>query len=103
MGNLKKGFGAPKQKQRASSYWIACYSKEDEDVPLFTIRRVIDYVPGQDVVRMLLVRCRELLLETPDAWEVLVHQGPTDVPDSGEQIIARLSREPFDLCEEMPA
>lgn len=103
MGNLKKGFGSPKKKQRTSSYWIACYSKEDEDVPLFTIKKIIDYAPGQDVERLMLLRCRSLLLETPEAWEVLVHQGPEEIPQSGDQIVARLSREPFDQCEVMPS
>lgn len=103
MGNLKKGFGSGKEKKRSSSYWVACYSKEDEDVPMLTIKKVIDYAPGQDVVRLMLIWCRQLLLETPDAWEVLVHQGLKEVPTSGEQVVARLSREPFDQCEVLNA
>lgn len=99
MGNLNKGFGSPKQKQRTASYWIACYSKENEDDPLFTIKKVIDYVPGQNVERLMLLRCHQLLLETPEAWEVLVHQGPEEIPQSGDQIVARLSRELFDQAE----
>lgn len=101
MGNLKKGFSFRKEKKRFSSYWIACYSKEDEDVPMFVIKKVIEYVPGQDVVRLLLLRCRSILRDTPGAWEVLVHQGPNEVPDSGDQIVARVSKEPFDQCEVM--
>lgn len=93
---MTKGFGTTKQKKRSSSYWVACYSKEDEDVPLSVTKKVIDYVPGQDVIKLLLLCCGELLLATPEAWEVIVHQGPHEVPDSGEQVITRLCREPFD-------
>lgn len=103
MGNLKKGFSAGKEKKRSSSYWVACYSKEDEDVPIFVIKKVIEYVPGQDVERLMLQRCRTLLLETPEAWEVIVHQGANEVPDSGDQVVARLSREPFDQCKPLVA
>jgi len=30
-----------------------------------------------------------------------VHQGPSEVPDSGDQIVIRLSREPFKGCSQL--
>jgi hypothetical protein len=99
MGNLTRGFGVSKKKKRSSSYWVACYSKDDEDVPFSVTKKVIDYVPGQDVIKLLLLCCREFLLTTPEAWEVIVHQGPNETPDSGDQVVARLCREPFDQSE----
>jgi hypothetical protein len=34
-------------------------------------------------------------------WEILVHQGPSEGPDSGDQIVIRLSREPFKGCSQL--
>jgi hypothetical protein len=34
-------------------------------------------------------------------WEILVHQGPSEVPGSGDQIVIRLSREPFKGCSQL--
>lgn len=93
------GFGIKKEKRRTSSYWISCYSKEDEDSPLFSFRKIIEYVPGQNVERLMLLRCHSLLMEEPNVWEILVHQGPEEVPTSGDQIVARLSREAFDQAK----
>lgn len=98
-GSQRRGFGDSKQKRRSSSYWVAAYAKDDEDTPVFVTRNTIEYVPGQNIERLMLLYCHSLLVEKPDIWEVLVHQGPDEVPQSGEQIVARLSREPFDQAK----
>jgi hypothetical protein len=96
-----KGFGTIKSKKRTATYWVARYLREDEDEPISIDKQTIEYVPGQDKERLMLAYCHEIFRTFPDIWEVLVHQGSTPVPESGDQIVARLSRERFNGCEEL--
>lgn len=101
MGNLKKGFARLKEDFRVSYYWVALYSRENEDEPFSVTRTAIFYRPGEDRMRILLNQCHTIFEMNPDVWEVLVHKGPDATPSSGEQIVARLSRERFDGSEEL--
>jgi hypothetical protein len=96
-----KGFGTIKSKKRTATYWVARYLREDEDEPISIDKQTIEYVPGQDKERLMLAHCHEIFRAFPDIWEVLVHQGSASVPESGDQIVARLSRERFNGCEEL--
>ena len=96
-----KGFGTTKTKNRIATYWVARYVRDNEDEPIAVDRQTIEYVPGQDKERLMLAHCHEIFRASPDVWEVLVHQGSDSVPESGDQIIARLSRERFNGCEEL--
>ena len=96
-----KGFGTVKPKTRTATYWVARYVRDDEDEPVSVDRQLIEYVPGQDKQRLMLAHCHEIFRTYPDVWEVLVHQGSDPVPESGDQVVARLSRERFSGCEEL--
>lgn len=96
-----KGFGTSKPSKRTANYWIACYSRENEDEPISIRKQPIEYVSGQDKEQLMLKECHRLFRQDQALWEVLVHQGPNEVPDSGDQIVARLSREKFDGAEEL--
>lgn len=97
------GFGPELDKPRHATYWVVAYAKDDEDVPLFSQRRRIGFVPGQDAERLMLRYCHSLFTTNHDVWEVLVHQGPDAVPQSGDQVVARLCRRPFDQCHPLAA
>jgi hypothetical protein len=96
-----KGFGTIKSKKRTATYWVARYLREDEDEPISIDKQTIEYVPGQDKERLMLAYCHEIFRTFPDIWEVLVHKGSAPVAESGDQIVARLSRERFNGCEEL--
>jgi len=96
-----KGFSTKKPNTRKATYWVACYVQHDEDDPISIQKQQIEYVPGQDKEQLMLKECHKLFKQDPTVWEVLVHQGPNEVPDSGDQIVARLSREKFDGAEEL--
>jgi hypothetical protein len=96
-----KGFGTIKPKKRTATYWVARYLREDEDEPISVAKQTIEYIPGQNKERLMLAHCHEIFRTSPDVWEVLVHQGVDSVPESGDQIVARLSREHFNGCEEL--
>ena len=90
-----KGFVDSKQPIKTSQYWIACYTKDEEDVPFGISKKVLTYKPGQDKDKLILEYCRKLMQINETIWELLVHQGPNDVPDHGDQITLRMSREKF--------
>ena len=96
-----KGFNATKQATRSSSYWVASYTKDNEDEPLSIQKQKIEYLPGQDKEQLMLRYCHNIFKKSPEVWEVLVHQGPSEIPESGDQVVARVSREPFSGAEEL--
>lgn len=96
-----KGFAASTPKLRTSKYWISCYQKDNEDDPISVERKEIQFKSGEDKDRKMLSYCHQIFKRSADVWEVLVHKGPSNIPESGDQIVARLSREPFDGAEEL--
>lgn len=96
-----KGFAIKQPVIRTSKYWVSCYEQGNEDDPISVERTEIQYKPGERKEQKMLSYCHQLFKASPVVWEILVHQGPESVPQSGEQIIARLSREPFDGAEEL--
>jgi hypothetical protein len=49
----------------------------------------------------MLAYCHDIFKYSPSIWEVLVHQGASEVPESGDQVVARLGRERFEGWEEL--
>jgi len=96
-----KGFGSEKLQHRTAKYWVSCYKRDDEDEPISVHRAEINYMPGQSKQQKMLEYCHDLFRYGPNVWEVLVHQGPTDSPESGDQVVARMSREWFSECQEL--
>ena len=92
---LMKGFVASKKETRSASYWVACYSKDNEDEPIAVHKKILTLKNGQDKDKLILEYCRQLMRINGNIWELLVHQGPTETPDHGDQINLRLSRERF--------
>ena len=93
-----KGFSVTKQATRSSSYWVASYTKNNEDEPLGIHKKVLSYKPGQDKEALMLKYCNSIMQSNSSVWEILVHQGPDKVPSCGDQIVMRLSRERFRGC-----
>ena len=96
-----KRFSSTKQQQRSSSYWVAVYSKDNEDEPVGIHKKVLSYKPGQDKDVLMTKYCHSIMKTNKNIWEILVHQGPSEIPDSGDQIVIRLSREPFKGCGQL--
>lgn len=96
-----KGFSSAQPKLNTSKYWISCYEQDNEDEPISVDRIEIKFKPGENKERKMLSYCHKLFKSKPEVWEVLVHKGPSEIPESGDQIIARISRAPFDGAEEL--
>jgi hypothetical protein len=98
---LMKGFSSTQQPTKSASYWVASYTKDNEDEPLGIHKKVLFYKPGQDKEVLMTNYCNSIMKINRNIWEILVHQGPSEVPDSGDQIVIRLSREPFKGCSQL--
>ena len=96
-----KGFATSTQPIRTSSYWVASYLKDQEDEPIGIHKKVLSYKPGQDKEKLITSYCHSIMKINKNIWEILVHQGPNETPDHGDQIVARLSREPFNGASEL--
>lgn len=92
---VTKGFVSSAQSTCTASYWVACYSKDDEDTPMGIHKKIISYKPGQDKEKLIVRYCHQLFNVNKTIWDVLVHQGPQEVPDHGDQIVLRMSRDIF--------
>lgn len=90
-----KGFVPAKQPTRTSSYWVACYSKENEDVPINIHKKVLHYKVGQDKEKLITKYCHRIFDCNEVVWDVLVHQGPEEIPGHGDQVVLRMSRDAF--------
>jgi hypothetical protein len=90
-----KGFSSTQQQTKSASYWVASYTRDNEDEPLGIHKKVLSYKTGQDKELLMLRYCNSIMKINQNIWEILVHQGPGDTPDSGDQIVLRLSREKF--------
>ncbi len=90
-----KGFSSTQQATKSATYWIAVYTKDNEDEPLDVFKKVLSYKLGQDKELLMIRYCNSVMQINQNIWEILVHQGPTEIPDSGDQIVLRLSREKF--------
>ena len=90
-----KGFGSTQQPTKSASYWVASYTKDNEDEPVGIHKKVLYYKPGQDKELLMIRYCNSIMKINKNIWEILVHQGPDDTPDSGDQIVLRLSRGKF--------
>lgn len=58
-------------------------------------KKVLTYKVGQDKDKLILNYCHQLLKINKTIWEVLVHQGPHEVPEHGDQIVLQMSRTAF--------
>lgn len=92
---VTKGFVSSVQPTRTASYWVACYSKDDEDVPMGIHKKVLKYKVGQDKEKLIVNYCRQLFKINQTIWDVIVHQGSSEVPDHGDQVVLRMSRDVF--------
>jgi hypothetical protein len=92
---MPDGFGLPSFLRKEHRFWLLAYSQDDEDTPARAERITIATRPGGDPMPQLLRAAHDLLLANPDHHELLAHRGANPEPASGAQVVARLSREPF--------
>lgn len=95
------GFGCRQPPPRTIQVWFSLYSRGNEDHPIALNRVPIPLAPGQDLARLAVQHARTLLARTPQAYEVIAHRGQAEIPASGDDVLARVCREPFRLSRMM--
>lgn len=91
------GFGCRQPPPRTIQVWFSLYGRGDEDTTIALERVPLPLSPGQDLARLAVQHARTLLARTPQAYEVIAHRGPSAVPAHGDDVLARVCREPFRL------
>lgn len=88
------GFGAP-PRRRTIGVWFGLYSRDNEHEPLAVDRTPLPCAPGQDLAHQAVRHARDILATRPEVFEVLAHRGPHATPAAGDDVLARVCREPF--------
>lgn len=89
------GFAPSQPATRTRKVWFSLYTRDNEDQPLAINRVTLFTYPGQDVHGLAVLHARDILQAQPDVFEVIAHGGPHEVPSSGDDVLARVCREPF--------
>ena len=91
---MTKGFGAPVEI-KTKKFWLSAFTQDNEDEP-FTVVRVSFPRKSSESATKLAVKAGKKWMDTDNSvWEILIHDGPDQMPTTGDSILARLSREQF--------
>ena len=96
------GFGGPQPPARYIKVWFSIYGRGDEDTTIALERVPLPLAPGQSLEMAAVRHARTLLARTPEAHEVIAHRGPHAVPQRGDDVLARVCREPFRHSHKLP-
>lgn len=97
---MTKGFATP-SAIKTKKFWLAAFTQDNEDDPLMVVRVELPRKSTEAALK-LAVKAGKKWMDTDDVvWEILIHDGPTQVPATGDAILARLSREQFSKSVEL--
>jgi hypothetical protein len=97
---MTKGFAAP-LAIKTKKFWLAAFTQDNEDDPLMVVRVELSRKSTEAALK-LAVKAGKKWMDTDDmVWEILIHDGPTQVPATRDAILARLSREQFNESMEL--
>jgi hypothetical protein len=97
---MTKGFATP-SAIKTKKFWLAAFTQDNEDDPLMVVRVELPRKSTEHAIK-LAVKAGKKWMDTDDVvWEILIHDGPTQVPATGDAILARLSREQFSKSVEL--
>jgi hypothetical protein len=91
---MTKGFVASVET-KTKKFWLSAFTQDNEDDPFEIVRVSLPRKSTESAVK-LAVKAGKQWMDTDDSvWEVLIHDGPTQIPSTGDAVLARLSREQF--------
>ena len=91
---MTKGFALP-MEIKTKKFWLSAFTQDNEDNPFEIVRVMLPRKSTESAIK-LAVKAGKQWMDTDDSvWEVLIHDGPNQVPSTGDAILARLSREQF--------
>ena len=91
---MTKGFASPTEI-KTKKVWLSAFTQDNEDDPFEVVRVMFPRKSTESAVK-LAVKAGKQWMDTDDSvWEILIHDGPRQLPATGDAILARLSREQF--------
>ena len=97
---MTKGFAAPTEI-KTKKFWLAAFTQDNEDDPFEIVRVVLPRKSTKSATK-LAVKVGKKWMDIDDSvWEILIHDGPNQLPSTGDAILARLSREQFKESAEL--
>jgi hypothetical protein len=91
---MTKGFAIPTEI-KTKKFWLSAFTQGNEDDPFEIVRVVLPRKSTESAIK-LAVKAGKQWMDTDDSvWEILIHDGPSQLPATGDAILARLCREQF--------
>jgi len=91
---MTKGFAEPIET-KTKKFWLSAFTQDNEDDPFEIVRVELPRKSIESAIK-LAVKAGKQWMDTDDSvWEILIHDGPTQVPSTGDAVLGRLSREQF--------
>jgi len=97
---MTKGFAFPKEI-KTKKFWLAAFTQDNEDDPLMVVRVELPRKSTEAAIKLAVKAGMELMVTDDMIWEILIHDGPTQVPATGDAVLVRLSRDPFNKSMEL--
>ena len=91
---MTKGFATPTEI-KTKKFWLSAFSQDNEDDPFEIVRVVLPRKSTESATKLAVKAGKQWMDTDNSVWEVLIHDGPNQVPSTGDAILARLSREQF--------
>jgi hypothetical protein len=95
-----KGFDVP-SGIKTKKFWLAAFTQDNEDDPLMVVRVELPRKSTESAIKLAVKAGKKWMDSDNVVWEILIHDGPTQVPATGDAILARLSREQFNKSMEL--
>ena len=89
-----KGFGTPTEI-KTKKFWLAAFTQDNEDDPFMIVRVELPRKSTEAALKLAVTASKQWMDTDDMVWEILIHDGPTQVPATGDAILARLSRDQF--------
>jgi hypothetical protein len=91
---MTKGFASPAEI-KTKKFWLSAFTQDNEDDPFEIVRVLLPRKSTESAIKLALKAGKQWMNTDDSVWEILIHDGPNQVPATGDAILARLSREQF--------
>ena len=88
------GFAPPVQT-KTKKFWLSAFTQDNEDDPFEIIRVELPRKSIESAIKLAVKAGKKWMDSDESVWEILIYDGPTEIPSTGNAILARLSREQF--------
>jgi len=97
---MTKGFAASVET-KTKKFWLSAFTQDNEDAAIEIVRVSLPRKSVESAIKLAVAAGKQWMDTDDSVWEVLIHDGPTQIPANGDAILARLSREHFKESTEL--